>query len=323
MLRKTLLLILFAGGMVLAACGGSSDSDQAAAPLPTATSDAGQSPTTGYGPVVAASELVVGDNRFSLGIIDNATGQPVPDAKVHLRFFTLQGNQGTLKSEADAAFIAPARDAGVSGIIEHRHADGSVHPHANVEADVGVYVTHVTFDQAGPWGVEAAFVTRDGKEGKVATRFDVLPQSTSPAVGTKAPRTDNPTAADVKSLTEIDSAVEPVAALHQESIADAIAAGKPALVAFVTPGYCSTRFCGPTYELVKKLIPDYGDKAALIHVEIYKDPINKVVADSVREWKLQSEPYIFIVDRTGTITDKFEGPVSYGELEQALKKVVS
>ncbi|MGE0539056.1 MAG: hypothetical protein AB7R89_02635 [Dehalococcoidia bacterium] len=323
MLRSTLVLTLVACGMVLAACGGSSDSDQAAAPLPTATSDAAQSPTTGYGPVVAASELVVGENRFVLGIIDNATGQPVPDAKVHLRFFTLQGDQGTLKSEADATFIAPARDAGVTGIIEHRHADGSVHPHANVEADVGVYVTHATFDQAGPWGVEATFMTRDGQAGKVATRFDVQPQSTSPAVGSQAPRTDNPTAADVKNLTEIDSAVEPVAALHQESVADAIAAGKPALVAFVTPGYCSTRFCGPTYELVKKLIPEYGDKAALIHVEIYKDPINKVVADSVREWKLQSEPYIFILDRNGTITDKFEGPVSLSELEEALGNVVS
>jgi len=322
MLRATQLLFLAAIGVALVACGGDSDeSPQTSATTATTEGGGTQAPKTGFGPVVASSELVVGENRFLLGIVDNTTGQPVPDATVHLRFFTLQGNQGTLRFESDPLFIAPARDAGVSGIIEHKHLDGSIHPHANVEADVGVYLSRVTFDQAGPWGVEAAFTTRDGQQGTVTTRFDVQPQPTTPAVGTQAPPTKNPTVRDVQNLSEIDSAAEPVAALHQESIADALAAGKPALVAFVTPGYCSTRFCGPTYELIKQLMPSYGDKAALIHVEVYKDPINKVVADAVREWRLQTEPYIFVIDRNGVITDKFEGPVSLAELDQAMKKV--
>src|SRR5215213_3727966 len=306
MRRSTHLLFLVVCAVAVAACGESDDtSSNTAAPTAPTAASASEPARTGYGPVVAASELAVGDNRFLLGIVDNASGQPVPDAAVHLRFFKLEGNQGTLKSEADPVFIAPARDAGVTGIIDHRHADGSVHPHANVEADVGVYMTHVTFDAPGPWGVEAAFTTRDGQQGKVQTRFDVLAQPSTPAVGSAAPRTKNLTAHDVTNLTEIDSATEPVAALHQSTVADAIAAGKPAMVAFVTPGYCSTRFCGPTYESVKKLLPAYGDKAAMIHVEVYKDPINKVVADAVREWRLQTEPYIFVVDRTGVITDKF------------------
>jgi hypothetical protein len=271
--------------------------------------------------VIATSELAVGRNRFLLGIIDNATGQPVPDAQVRLRFFTLQGNQGTLKTEAEARFIAPARDAGVSGVIQHRHADGTDHPHANVEADVGVYLANVEFDQPGPWAVEAAYRTKEGTEGQLATRFEVLPQPKTPAVGSAAPRTKNLTARDVADLSKIDSAVEPVAALHQWTVAEAIAQGKPALVAFVTPGYCATRFCGPTYELVKKLIPAYGDKAALIHIEVWKDPVAKVPADAVGEWKLTSEPYLFVVDRNGVITDKFEGSVSFAELDEAMKRV--
>jgi hypothetical protein len=280
-------------------------------------------PRTGFGGVVAASELVVGENRFVFGIIDNATGQPVPDAQVRFRFFTVQGNQGTLKSEADGTFIAPARDAGVAGIIQHKHADGTDHPHANVEADVGVYIATATFDQAGDWGVEAAFRTKDGKEDKATVPFKVLPQATTPAVGAQAPRTKNPTARDVKNLTEISSAIDPTPALYQTTVADAIAAGKPALVAFVTPGYCSTRFYGPAYEVVKKLLPTYGDKAALIHIEIWKDPIKRVPADAVAEWRLQTEPYIFVIDRNGAIAAKFEGPVSLAELEAALAKVTS
>jgi hypothetical protein len=317
------MLVLVALGAILASCGGSSDSNQVAAPMAQSTATQAAAPKSPFGGVVAVSELVVGENRFSLGIIDNASGQPVPDAQVHFRFFTVQGNQGTPKSEAEGRFIAPARDAGVSGIIEHKHPDGTTHPHANVEADVGVYVARVTFDQPGNWGVEAAFRTKEGQEGKVTLPFTVLAQSTTPAVGTPAPRTKNPTAKDVTNLSQIDSAVEPVAALHQISVADAIAAGKPALVAFITPGYCATRFCGPTYELVKKLIPTYGDKAALIHIEVWKDPINRVPADAVTEWRLKSEPFLFVVDRNGVITDKFEGPVSLAELDEAMRKVTS
>lgn len=324
MIRRSVSTALAVGlGALLVACGGSSDSKPAASSPTAGAATAAAQQRTGFAPVVASSELVVGENRFLLGIIDNGTGQPAPDARVHLRFFTLQGNQATFKSESDATFIAPARDAGVAGITQHRHADGSSHPHANVEADVGVYMTRVTFDQPGPWGVEALYALKDGAEGKVTTRFDVLPQATTPAVGQPAPRTKNPTAKDVKDLTQIDSAVEPVAALHQTSVADAIASGKPALVAFVTPGYCSTRFCGPTYELVKKLIPAYGDKASLIHIEVWKDPIAKVPADAVAEWRLTSEPYLFVIDKHGVITDKFEGPVSLAELDAALKKVTS
>src|SRR5215216_5366001 len=322
--RTRLSLFLIALGVVIAACGGSSsETKNAASPSAVAAAIQAGQPKTGFGGVVAASELVPGENRFLLGIVDNASGQPVPDATVRLRFFTVQGSQGTLKSEADAAFVSTARDAGIPPLVEHKHLDGSVHPHSNAEADVGVYMARASFDQPGNWGVEAAFRTKEGTEGKVTVPFTVVPKPTTPAVGQPAPRTKNPTAKDVKDLTQIDSAVEPVAALHQVSIADAIAQGKPALVAFVTPGYCSTRFCGPTYELVKKLLPTYGDKAALIHIEVWKDPINKVPADAVTEWNLKSEPFLFVLDKNGVITDKFEGPVSLAELDAAMKKVTS
>ncbi len=316
--------------VLITACGSrGSDSASRQAPAATASPASGASASpaaTGasaspFAPVVASSDLAVGHNRFSLGITDQKTNQPLPDARVHFRFFTLKGDQGTLRSEADARFVAPARDAGVTGIIQHRHPDGANHPHANVEADVGVYVADVQLDQPGSWGVQATFTTADGRQGQVNAGFDVLARSISPAIGAPAPRTRNLTIRDVKNLSEIDTAIEPDPALHQTTVADAIAAGKPVLVAFVTPGYCQTRFCGPTYELVRKLVPTYGDKAALIHIEIWKDPIAKTPFEAVAEWKLQSEPYIFVVDRAGNIAAKFSGPVGLAELDQAMAQV--
>ncbi|MHB8573951.1 MAG: TlpA family protein disulfide reductase [Dehalococcoidia bacterium] len=318
-----MLVAIGAGG---AACSANSGSKSVAtspsAPAKTVTSVAAGS-SQPFAPVIASSELVVGQNRFALGLLDTKTNTPLPDARVHLRFFTLVGNQGTLRSEADTTFIAPARDAGIATVIEHKHADGTIHEHVNVDATVGVYVAQVQFAQAGQWGAEASFTTTDGRAGKVTVPFTVLAQPITPVVGQPAPRTRNLTARDVSDLSQIDSAFEPVAALHQDTVADAIAAGRPTLVAFLTPGYCESRMCGPEYDIVKKLLPTYGDKVALIDIEVYKDPAKHIYADAVKEWGLQSEPYIFVIDRTGIIRAKFEGPTSLAELEAALQQVVS
>lgn len=284
---------------------------------------AGQANANPFSPVVASSELVVGQNRFALGILDNGTRLPLPDAQVRFRFFTLVGNQGTLRSEADARFVAPARDADIPQVQQHRHPDGSLHPHANVAADVGVYVAQVQFDQPGQWGVETTFRAKDGREGKINAAFEVLAQPVTPAIGSPAPRTRNPTASSVQDLSQISSGIDPDPALYQTTVADAIAAGKPALVGFITPGFCESQFCGPVYELVRKLLPKYKDKAAIIHIEPFKEPANHVLSDAATEWRLKSEPIIFIVDRTGKIAAKFEGPVGLAELDEAMARVTS
>ena len=39
----------------------------------------------------------------------------------------------------------------------------------------------------------------------------------------------------------------------------------------------------------------------------------------MQEWKLPTEPWTFLVDRKGTIVDRFEGTVSVTELEEAVQ----
>ena len=100
--------------LLLGACRGSGGSAapamQEPAPTAAATSAARQAtPGAGFKPIPASAELLVGRNRFALGVLDDRTGAPLPDAQVHFRFFELQGNQGTLRFEAAAAFRAPAR----------------------------------------------------------------------------------------------------------------------------------------------------------------------------------------------------------------------
>jgi peroxiredoxin len=41
----------------------------------------------------------------------------------------------------------------------------------------------------------------------------------------------------------------------------------------------------------------------------------------VAAWRLASEPWTFVIDRSGRISTRFEGAYSVGELQRAVAKV--
>jgi hypothetical protein len=147
--------------------------------------------------------------------------------------------------------------------------------------------------------------------------------ATTPSVGSAAPRSRNLIARDVKNLRQIDTSPRPDPRLHQVRIADAIAQGKPQLIVFATPQFCTTRMCGPVVDIVRTLLPTYGKRVAFIHQEIWQDFADKKVFPTVEEWRLFTEPWIFVVDGQGIIRAKFEGLVTARELEIALQQVLT
>ena len=61
---------------------------------------------------------------------------------------------------------------------------------------------------------------------------------------------------------------------------------------------------------VRKVQPASSD-VDFIHVEIYQDnDPAKGVNRWVKEWRLPTEPFTFVVDRTGVIRSKLEGAFS-------------
>jgi hypothetical protein len=107
-------------------------------------------------------------------------------------------------------------------------------------------------------------------------------------------------------------------------VAQALAAHDPFVVTFATPQYCQSRTCGPAVDVVsavrKRMAPT---GLRFIHVEIYSDnDPAKGVNRWVSEWRLPTEPFTFVVDRTGVIRAKLEGAFSAGELEAAARTVV-
>jgi hypothetical protein len=74
--------------------------------------------------------------------------------------------------------------------------------------------------------------------------------------------------------------------------------------------------------VVLELAQRYAGRAEFVHIEIYKEPRDRVLADAVTEWQLFTEPWTFIVDRTGVIRDRFEGIATAEELSSSLDLLV-
>ena len=148
-----------------------------------------------------------------------------------------------------------------------------------------------------------------------------------PSAGDPAPASDTLIAGDVPDLSYLSTAQTPDAALYAISIDDAIAAGKPFVVGFSTPRYCTTGTCGPQVEQLSDLRQRYGERANVIHVEIYKDPHlfedgerpgKEDVVEAVLEWGLPTEPWTFVVDSEGIIRAKFEAYTPASSIEESL-----
>lgn len=251
--------------------------------------------------VVPSTDLAVGRNRFALGVLNIAPGTttpvPVPDAQLSLRFFFPIQPQAVARDEARPEF---------------RYVD---------DRQKGLYIAQVQFDQPGTWGVEVNGTAGDRPLSTTRIQFTVKPKGDTPAIGAPAPRSKNLTRRDVDDIRKIDSGSTPND-MHELTIAEAIEQDKPLAILFASPGFCVTQTCAPELGEVQKLKAKYGQLANFVHVEIFKDPMSRTPYETVTEWGLTSEPWVFLVDRAGLVAEKFEGPAPFAELEQALQRLL-
>lgn len=305
MLAATFALLL------AASCGGSSNSD---AEFPSVI-------TLGKGelfPLITNQVLAAGDNRLTMSLMDRDDNK-VLDATVHLRFYDLNGAKPHATTEADARFIP----------VELSYVNEQSNNEKSITGNDGAYVAYVNFDVPGNWGVKIT-VTRDGRTmDPLPFRFNVLPKPLEPGIGDAAPPSRQATLANVSSIEDIDTSYPPRPRMHNVSIADALKTGRPIVVAFATPAFCKSRTCAPVMDTVMDpLYAKYKDGAIFIHIEPYELPQLREAnreepVPATREWGLQTEPWVFVVDRGGRIAGKFEGVMAADEVEQALVEALA
>jgi hypothetical protein len=269
-------------------------------------------------PLITTSELVVGQNRLAFGLLKNH--KLLADADVTVRIYAIHNQQAQLQAELQAAYNT--LEIVKQGRHVHLHPDGTRHVHGEEVEVQGIYVTQVSFDRPGTWGLEVRVKASDGSIESSRASVDVLPTPHTLTIGSPAPRTRNLIASDVDDLRQIDTSDPPDPRLHQVRIADAMAQGKPQVIVFATPKFCTSRICGPVVDVIRTLLPAYSHRVVFTHQEIWQDMSAQKLSPTVQEWRLPSEPWIFVVDGQGIIRAKFEGLTTARELEAALKQVL-
>jgi hypothetical protein len=258
-----------------------------------------------------AGTVTCGPTRLMFSFLDDQN-VPVakPDRSASVKLFDLGADPAKPVAEAAATFIWA------------------------IEPRVGVYVADVSPPTSGEYGVEFTTTPPGGTAEVIRMTMQVQPSSDVVSVGDKAPASSTPTLDEVGGdVSKISTDPKPVKAFYETSIADAVAAKEPFVVAFATPKFCVTQQCGPTLDRLKP-IAERHPNVTVINVEPYllKDVDGQLqpVLDAngkltptqaTNEWHLPTEPWVFVVDRNGVVTRSLMLIFSDDELDQAIAEV--
>ena len=197
----------------------------------------------------------------------------------------------------------------------------SVSTSSDPDAPDTLYAADVELPDEGEWRLMALFRDGDSYAYTALPSAVVRSEQRVPREGEKAPVINTETAEDVGGdLTKIDTR-QPPSTQHEADFADVV--GKePVVLLFATPALCSSRVCGPVVDIAEQVKSERDDDAVFIMQEIYKDNVfEKGVRPQVAEYKLPSEPWLFVIDSDGEISTVIEGAFSEGELNAALDEV--
>jgi hypothetical protein len=298
------IVVALVGSILLAAgCGGGGTGEGDTTTSVTDTIESlWRASGESVGAVAGTSDFQVGTNRVSFLVVDKQ-GRVIERPTAHV--WVSRG----LEQKPFAETTARLEPIGVPG---------------GETADAGaIYVARIDTPSPGTYWFLAK--PTGGASIQALGNVVVKQRSAAPSVGDRAIPSRTPTLASTGGdLAALTTSRRPDRALYGSSVAQALAAHVPFVVTFATPQYCQSRTCGPVVDVVSAARRDEpaGSPVRFVHVEIYKgnDPANGVNR-WVAQWRLPTEPFTFVVDRTGVIRTKLEGAFSVGELERAVDAV--
>ena len=262
-------------------------------------------------PVLIDAEDYVGQTRFLFGMTDQGTTSlGSPNLPVLVAFYDVAKSSTTPVESSNATFIWAIQDV------------------------KGVYVAKSVFEDAGDWIAEFT-TTAAGITERTRVSFQVSATSSTPTVGAKAPDTVTPTLTDVGgNIKAISTDTTPDLDFYKVSEHDALAQHKPFVLVFATPAFCQTRQCGPTLDSIKAVATS-EPTMTFINVEPYKmtfanNSLQPVLdaqgglqaTDVTNAWGLLTEPWIFVVDKTGVVRGSYSLIVSADELKALIASVL-
>jgi hypothetical protein len=221
----------------------------------------------------------------------------------------------TPNDEAIGPFVAPADVLLTDARYRSKQAATTEDPFA------AVYAADVEFPKRGQYAVLATTKLSNGQMTGATSSVQVSTEGADPIprVGEKAPVVHTDTVESAKGdLSKIDTR-DPASDMHGVDFADVVGK-KPVALLFATPALCQSKVCGPVTDIELQMKSKYGRQMEFIHQEVYvdNDP-SKGLREPLRQFNLPSEPWLFVVDKTGRITARLEGSIGVQQFEDAVK----
>jgi hypothetical protein len=306
---------LGAGGLVLSglagACG--SKSNVLTAPtfgkLLTARKDAGDGSMDvflGGGDYVAS-----GDNYLVLFFQEGKANGA--------RIFGFQARVWTARTSDPAAKITPVGPLPAPW-YPYAHPDGGPPLPQGLNAAVATFLT------PGIWTLIAETTTAPHLVGTSVLQVQDKGHSQTKIPGDLAIPTVTPTVANNQGVSPICTR-KPPCDMHQITLKDAIAGGKPTAFFVGTPEFCMSRNCGPSLDELIAVESNLRGQANFVHAEVYLNDQTQTIEQQIpsptfKEWGFQSEPWLFVIDRSGIIAARFEGGFTATQAQDALKPLI-
>lgn len=257
---------------------------------------------------LAGSVFTPGVNRLAFGVISQKGKFLYGPTAVYI-------SKGS--AEARGPYLAPA------DLLITKPAFRSKQANTDPESQfAAVYAAKVPIPSKGAWNM-LVLTEEQGKLIGAASQINVEPKNKDKVVqvGDKAPSVDTDTLASVGSEKLLDTR-EPASDMHDKSLKEVLGK-KPVVLLFATPQFCASRVCGPVTDIVYQLKQKYGDQAEFIHQEVYKDnQPSQGVRAPLKAFGLETEPWLFTIDKNGRVVERLEGSFGFNEIEASIQKAI-
>ncbi|HEY1523941.1 MAG TPA: hypothetical protein VGF70_13090 [Solirubrobacteraceae bacterium] len=249
------------------------------------------------------STYTTGRARFAFALTDKSSRFIYAPTAVYLARTPTAPAQGPFLAPADSTTVSP----------QFRSAQNSAP--GGLKA---VYWTDLPVPRSGVYDVLA--LTRVGPRLIGATGEVPVALSTPiPSVGQRPPDIATDTLASQHGKVSLVTTRTPPESMHSMSLGQVLGK-RPVALLFSTPELCKSRVCGPVTDIMVELQRQFGSRIAFIHQEVYvgNDP-TKGLRPQLHSFHLETEPWLFTINRRGEITARLDGVFGVGEARAALE----
>ena len=177
-----------------------------------------------------------------------------------------------------------------------------------------------TVDQPGVYTARSEL---DGVAVEMAVKVDAADDVVLIQPGDPLPGLATPTASAAQGVDPICTR-DPACSLHDDSVADALAAGAPVALLVSTPAFCQVAICGPVLDVLLGQVAAHPD-IVFIHAEVYShpnsDPELQDYAPVVDALGLHFEPCLVLAGSDGRVIERLDDIFDETELAEGLGRL--